>query len=475
MSRPTWYPLTLDPGVSREPHPDDSCLVLWLRGRRDAAAQHWERISNVPGAPFQVEQGLCFLAATAICAQQRIPKLLRVLLPPYRKQPRGRSWVLPTSGIAEQVGERQTDLLLVWPQDDATSLDEAHLRTCWPRATRLQRLGRNLFLVGGILPQTPASEAAQGTPLEQAEQLLTAARQSGDRRREVAALTDLGVAALRGCEAQRAVAVLEEALPLTREAGDRAGETDVLCHLGLAVQTAGQPQRGLEFLSMALLSARANGDRFAEKLALDHLGIVYAALRDHTAAGAAYEQAVAVARDVGDRWHQAELLWSLAIEHAELNEREQALALGQEAIDLFAQVGSPYVGWLGSHLQRYRAGEADTRLRRATEAPSNSPLAGSGWTTVVGAALPAPVVNSEPDSTVNGPGLLRLAISAVKSMAKFLGSGAKTVSPATRQQRLQICATCPHHTGLRCRVCGCFTNLKARLPHERCPREKWPQ
>ncbi len=27
---------------------------------------------------------------------------------------------------------------------------------------------------------------------------------------------------------------------------------------------------------------------------------------------------------------------------------------------------------------------------------------------------------------------------------------------------------------LRCRLCGCFTNVKARLDHEECPIGKWP-
>ena len=66
-----------------------------------------------------------------------------------------------------------------------------------------------------------------------------------------------------------------------------------------------------------------------------------------------------------------------------------------------------------------------------------------------------------------------MALSAAKSMAKFVGSGFKTAPPQTLQQRLQACAACDHHTGLRCRLCGCFTNVKAWLPHEQCPIGKW--
>ena len=68
-----------------------------------------------------------------------------------------------------------------------------------------------------------------------------------------------------------------------------------------------------------------------------------------------------------------------------------------------------------------------------------------------------------------GPGLLRMAMSATKAMANYVGSGFKTATPEVQRQRLQTCAACEHHTGLRCQICGCFTNVKSRLLHEDCP------
>jgi hypothetical protein len=67
-----------------------------------------------------------------------------------------------------------------------------------------------------------------------------------------------------------------------------------------------------------------------------------------------------------------------------------------------------------------------------------------------------------------------MAFSAADAMARFLGSGLKTTPPETRQQRLDTCAACEYHTGLRCRVCGCFTGAKAAMEHEECPIGKWP-
>ena len=73
----------------------------------------------------------------------------------------------------------------------------------------------------------------------------------------------------------------------------------------------------------------------------------------------------------------------------------------------------------------------------------------------------------------DGPGLLRMAISATKAMAKFVGSGSKTTPNEIQRQRLATCAGCEHHTGLRCKICGCFTNPKSRMLHEDCPIGKW--
>lgn len=39
--------------------------------------------------------------------------------------------------------------------------------------------------------------------------------------------------------------------------------------------------------------------------------------------------------------------------------------------------------------------------------------------------------------------------------------------------RLEICKTCDQWTGTRCKICGCFTQLKVKIPEEKCPLNKW--
>jgi tetratricopeptide (TPR) repeat protein len=475
MRRPDFLKLHLDEGVLREPSPDGSRIIVWLPGSIDGDVRYWERIANVAGADIDVAQGTCATAATLIRARQRLHGLFGRLLGKLRKPTGDPSWVLPNGEAAEQCGERQTDVVLVWPEDETASLEERQVRARWPEGKRFQKVGPGLFLVAGIEPRAPGSEVPQGSPREQAEQLLSAARQSGNRGAEATALTDLGISYQRSGDARRAVAHLEEALAIASQLGDPARENDVRDNLGLALLAAGQPQRALELLEQVLAYARNAGDRFQEKITLDHVGIVFANVREYARAIAAYERALALAREVGDRQHQADLHWYLAILHAEMGQREQAIALAEASLALFEQMGSPYVDWLTEQLGKYRRDAFAARLGASGEAGSG-PFAGvpfGSWVLESGGGYP-PGPGPGPQQPESGPGVLQMAISAVKSMARFIGSGAKTLAPASREKRLRTCARCEHHTGVRCKLCGCFTTVKTWMPHEKCPIGKWP-
>jgi tetratricopeptide (TPR) repeat protein len=297
-----------------------------------------------------------------------------------------------------------------------------------------------------------------GPPLEQAERFLDDARRAGDPRAEAAALVDLGIVLTQQGHAGRAVAVLEQALALARQLGDRPREVDALGNLGHATLAAGQPRRALELFEQARAEADDAGDRIAEKTALGLLGAAFADMGDPDTALGYFGRALALARRLGDRPHQATLLWNVAVQHAESGRRDRALAAARRAVDLFAALGKPQADCYADHLRRYRAGEAGA-LPDAADPP------GASGAVAVQAPPTAPASS--------GPGLLRMAVTAARSMAKFLGSGLKTVPPEVHRERARLCATCEHHTGLRCRVCGCFTEAKTRLPHEACPLGRW--
>src|SRR5262249_12942296 len=139
----------------------------------------------------------------------------------------------------------------------------------WPEGRRYQRLGPNLFLVGGLQARGAPGMTATAQPLpspdvsppQHAEQLLAAAPQNGSSANGAAAVTDVGIIILSEGDPRGAVAVLEEALTLRRQLGDRARESDVIGNLGMALLHLQQPLRARELFEHELTSARSTGDR----------------------------------------------------------------------------------------------------------------------------------------------------------------------------------------------------------------------
>jgi tetratricopeptide (TPR) repeat protein len=380
------------------------------------------------------------------------------------------------------------DCLLVWTEDPAELLDEEQVRARWPEARQHRRLGPRLFLVDGVAARagavngvapTPASEspAQDETPRQQAEQALAAARQGSDRAQVVTALTDLGIVILSEGKARDSIAVFEEALTLARQLGDVDRESDIMGNLGMASLYVQQPVRARQLFEHDLAHARATGDILAEKVAMERMGLAASILGDPHGAVDWFERALELARRVGDQHQQANLLWLQAIQLAELNQRDAAITRAQDAIALFTKLGKPQASWYGAYLQKYRMGLFDTW---PTAAPAGVGVA-AGAESFLGGSLvagvmagPAPAQTQANPKGTTGPGLLRMALSASKAMSQFAGSGFKTTPPEVRRQRLQTCATCEHHTGMRCKICGCFTAAKSRLLQESCPIGKWP-
>lgn len=67
----------------------------------------------------------------------------------------------------------------------------------------------------------------------------------------------------------------------------------------------------------------------------------------------------------------------------------------------------------------------------------------------------------------------------IKKVVHFAKGAAKAVQAVTlpetpeSQARLEVCKGCDQWTGKSCKVCGCFVNLKVRIPEEKCPLGKW--
>lgn len=456
---------------------DNHRIVMWLPGKKEGGFQYWDRIGNVTHTEFTVAPGISAMQATSLPVRQSLHGLLGKFWRSVSGRAGEQTWLLPGGQTAEQCGERRSDLLFVWATDEADLLDERWLTSRWPGSERCQRIGERLFLVYGVETPGVGTDAersqAAACPYRLAEQLLAEARQAGDRNKEASALADLALINLHEGHVQKSIPLLEQALPLVRELGDRSREGDLLSDLGLAMMIAGQYQRALTLNEQALLIGRERKDRFAEKMALDRLGQTYAKLGDGARALAAFGHALAMSRELSDGKHETELLWLIAIQYAEMGRTNEAIASAQACVDRLQELGNPRAALYAEHLRRFRSGEsvlgsngsAGSQPASWTGTGRIEEVAAGGWSSA----------GTQPASTATrGPSLLRMALSAAKSMARFVGSGGEMVATPVLHRRLRTCAACEHHTGLRCRLCGCFTNVKARMAHERCPIGKWP-
>jgi tetratricopeptide (TPR) repeat protein len=464
MTVPNWENLSTAGKVLKEPPRGNQRAIFWVPTDADRDYQYWERVGTVPRSEVQSAGGIASVPATSIRARQRVGGGLLGRLTRSMGRSRDEAWSLPGGESVEKCGERVTDLVLAWPENVGATLDEAVIRTRWPNCTRILQLGDRLFLVSGIhgrpaeavREETPGGVVGTeeiGCPVALAEQLLERARQSGDRSRETSALIDLGIVMMNEGDLQKSVSHLDKALGMARELGDPSRETDALSNLGYALLAMGQTPTARQALEQAYMLAQRTGDAYAEKLVLERLGMAHANLRDPVGALKRFDRALEMTRAAGDRQQETRLLWHMAIALADMNQRDQAIARAQESIDLLRHLGKPEASWYGAQLQRYR-------MDFATLGSSVPGVAGTG-----AATADAP----------SGPGLLRMAVSATKAMMKFIASGLKSTPPAIQQKRMAICQSCAHHTGLRCRICGCFTNVKTRMAHERCPIGQWPE
>lgn len=304
------------------------------------------------------------------------------------------------------------------------------------------------------------TQGSQDETPGQVEVLLKEARVRGDARGECAALADLGVLHIRSGEFVKAVETLENAEQLAVRLNDDELLDDVRQNLGLAVLADGQVDRAGAMLERVRVRARDQGNRFRESQVLESLARVEWARRELGRALKWVHEATACSASVDDRPRVAELTWLRGVLHAERAERDEAIASASESIKLYEAIGSLHVDVLKAHLEKYRASGEWGALNADQGVPG----------VFVGGGRNFQPLNA---ATASQPTLLRMGMSLMKAAARFVGSGAKTVTGEERARRLSVCGACEHHTGARCRLCGCFTQVKTWLPHESCPIRRW--
>jgi tetratricopeptide (TPR) repeat protein/transcriptional regulator with XRE-family HTH domain len=211
-------------------------------------------------------------------------------------------------------------------------------------------------------------------------QALALSRAAGDRAGEARALINIGLAETELGPYEQAARHQQEAVAICRDLGDRFGEARALGSLGLAWQRQGRYQRAAGYYQQSLDMFRAIGDREGEGYALGRLGVVDLRLGRYQHAAGYLHQALAMLHEMGDTSGEAETLIKLGEVYLGLGRGEQAAGNFEQALAMFRAIGSRALeaGALNSLSDvLFRMSDADkarahhaAALRIATEAGS---------------------------------------------------------------------------------------------------------
>jgi len=291
----------------------------------------------------------------------------------------------------------------------------------WPgHATRLAAILASDLLNGGHLPEglaivshaldaarrsgDRAAEAAAISRIGSIDWQQGRYQQAGDRHRQALALfgeaddragraralNGMGLAEMQLGRYAQAARYLNQAVAIHRDIGNESGQARALGNLGLALHRHGRYQQAAGCYRQSLDLSREIGDRQCEAYALARLGSIDRRLgRDQDAAGY-YRQALALFQDTGNKAGQAETLIKLGEVTLSLGRRRQAAANFEQALAMFREIGDPVLqadalNGLGDVL--FHAGDLDKarehhaaalRLASAAEAPREQARAHSG-------------------------------------------------------------------------------------------------
>ena len=238
------------------------------------------------------------------------------------------------------------------------------------------------------------------TALDDVRGALALARNTDDRRLEMAALRFLGgdAAVGLGLSVDELVAPLELGLRLAADLGDRRAEADFTSRLAILEASRLRLATALARAEGGLVRARSAGSEDAQVLALDGLKTVWAYLGDPVRLGEVIADLEPRLRARGATWLLQWTVFEKSFVPAAEGRLDDARALIAEALELNRLSGYPaYAGYLHAHDGWFArlAGDLDTARRVGREAvEASSPIDHPWWYAIAAGLLAATLIET---------------------------------------------------------------------------------
>jgi DNA-binding SARP family transcriptional activator/tetratricopeptide (TPR) repeat protein len=169
-----------------------------------------------------------------------------------------------------------------------------------------------------------------------------AARRTGDKAGEAAALTSIGSVYWGQGRYAQAAEYHGQAITLFREVGDAVGEARALSNYAVTHDRLGHHQQAAEQLQQAHILLRAHGDQTSEAGALRHRHLIHLFQGRYTEAVEAIDAHLAVLRKASDRRGEARALEDLARLLRLQGRHSEAIIASQEALVLSRETGDRF-------------------------------------------------------------------------------------------------------------------------------------
>ena len=188
---------------------------------------------------------------------------------------------------------------------------------------------------------------------EDARRLYDAA---GDRAGGARALNNLASALSDGPQTARVKALYQEGLEIARAVGDQDLVARFLNNLAVQERRSGNLDTALRMNQESLSIRREIGDRTNAAISLNNIGNLLLDMGDPQAASAHYQQSAAISREIGDRRSEARALHNAGFALVEEGEFVRARASIEEGLKLRRSIDDPAsvatslygLGWVAS-------------------------------------------------------------------------------------------------------------------------------
>ena len=165
------------------------------------------------------------------------------------------------------------------------------------------------------------------------------AKQTGDKHREGAAYTNLGIAYRFLGDYKKAIEFHQQSLSIAKGIGDKGTEGAVYGNLGCVYGCLGDYKKEIEFQGQSLSIAKEIGHKATEQNAYTNLGTAYRNLGDYKEATEFHQQSLSIAKEIGDKRSEGGAYTNLGIAYDYLGDYNKAIEFYQQSLSIAKEIG----------------------------------------------------------------------------------------------------------------------------------------